>query len=110
MLSDQDDSTGGLNMLTDHERKVLRILYNYSSGRRRLPTIHELTVKTGKGDKVVMAALETLITTEYIHWEDKSNTANIVILEGWERELEKPKLPKLPITALPNDLSYWTQY
>jgi hypothetical protein len=110
MLSDQDDSTGGLNMLTDYERKVLRILYNYSSGRRRLPTIHELTVKTGKGDKVVMSALETLITTEYIHWEDKSNTANIVILEGWERESEKPKLPKAPPPALPNDLSYWTQY
>lgn len=97
-------------MLTDYERKVLRILYNYSSGRRRLPTIHELTVKTGKGDKVVMAALETLITTEYIHWEDKSNTANIVILEGWERESEKPKLPKAPLPAQPNDLSYWTQY
>ncbi|SEN61583.1 hypothetical protein SAMN05518670_2273 [Paenibacillus sp. OK076] len=24
-----------------------------------------------------------------IRWEDKSNTANIVILEGWEREEEK---------------------
>lgn len=96
--------------MTDYERKVLRILYNYSSGRRRLPTIHELTVKTGKGDKVVMAALETLITTEYIHWEDKSNTANIVILEGWERESEKPQLPKVPPPAQPNDLSYWTQY
>ncbi|WP_405131176.1 hypothetical protein MHB43_01330 [Paenibacillus sp. FSL H8-0317] len=41
-------------MLTDYERKVLRILFNYSSGRRRLPTIHELTVKTGKGKTDVM--------------------------------------------------------
>ncbi|MGX1832388.1 hypothetical protein ACWIE6_29585 [Paenibacillus taichungensis] len=96
-------------MLTDFERKVLRILYNYSSGRRRLPTIHELTVKTGKGNKVVMAALETLIKTEYIHWEDKSDTSNIVILEGWERESEKPKLPKA-LPQVQNDLSYWTQY
>ncbi|WP_181586785.1 hypothetical protein [Paenibacillus taichungensis] len=97
-------------MLTDFERKVLRILYNYSSGRRRLPTIHELTVKTGKGDRAVMAALETLITTEYIHWEDKSDTANILILEGWERDSEKPKLPNIVPVANPNNTDYWTQY
>jgi hypothetical protein len=71
--------------------------------------VHELTVKTGKGKPDVMAALDALIASEYIHWEDKSNTANIVILEGWERESEKPKLPEAPIPALPNDLSYWTQ-
>ena len=40
-----------------------------------------------------MSALETLITTEYIHWEDKTDTANIVILEGWERDSEKPSNP-----------------
>lgn len=34
-------------MLTDYHRKVLRILYNYKGGRRRFPTIHELTVKQG---------------------------------------------------------------
>ncbi|UOK65383.1 hypothetical protein MT997_14180 [Paenibacillus sp. OVF10] len=41
-------------MLSDYERKVLRILFNYSSGRRRLPTIHELTVKTGKGSRMLL--------------------------------------------------------
>ncbi|MCL6661801.1 hypothetical protein [Paenibacillus amylolyticus] len=97
-------------MLTDYERKILRILFNYSSGRRRLPTIHELTVKTGKGKPDVMAALEALVAAEYIHWEDRSDTAHIVILEGWEREAEKPKLPKVPPQVQQNDLSYWTQY
>ncbi|WP_458122819.1 hypothetical protein [Paenibacillus sp. Z3-2] len=97
-------------MLTDYERKILRILFNYSSGRRRLPTIHELTVKTGKGKPDVMSALEGLVAAEYIHWEDRSDTANIVILEGWERESEKPKLPKVPPPAQSNDISYWTQY
>ncbi|MDT9719104.1 hypothetical protein QVE09_09340 [Paenibacillus sp. ClWae2A] len=97
-------------MLTDYERKILRILFNYSSGRRRLPTIHELTVKTGKGKQDVMAALDALIKAEYIHWEDRSDTSNLVILEGWEREAEKPKLPKVPPQAQSNDLSYWTQY
>ncbi len=97
-------------MLTDYQRKVLRILYNYKGGRRRFPTIHELTVKTGKHKPDVTAALDALITAQYIHWEDKSDTTHIVILEGWEREAEKPKLPKAPPLVQQNDLSYWTQY
>lgn len=97
-------------MLTDYQRKVLRILYNYKSGRRRMPTVHELTVKTGKGKQNVMAALDALIASDYIHWEDKSDTANIVILEGWERDTEKPKLPNTVSAANPNNTDYWTQY
>ncbi|WP_405154795.1 hypothetical protein [Paenibacillus sp. FSL K6-0108] len=97
-------------MLTDYQRKVLRILYNYKSGRRRMPTVHELTVKTGKGKSDVMAALNGLIKAEYIHWEDKSDTANIVILEGWERDSEKPKVLNTAPSANPNNTDYWTQY
>ncbi|HBU81785.1 MAG TPA: hypothetical protein DEF35_09115 [Paenibacillus sp.] len=97
-------------MLTDYERKVLRILYNYKSGRRRMPTVHELTVKTGKGKSDVITALDGLIKAEYIHWEDKSDTANIVILEGWERESERPKVDPRPAQANPNNTDYWTQY
>ncbi|WP_255319926.1 hypothetical protein [Paenibacillus amylolyticus] len=71
--------------MTDYQRKVLRILYNYKSGRRRFPTVHELTVKMGKYKPDVMAALDALESANYIQWDDKSDTANIVILEGWER-------------------------
>ncbi|WP_405152854.1 hypothetical protein [Paenibacillus sp. FSL K6-0108] len=39
-----------------------------------------------------MAALDALVAAEYIHWDDKSDTSNIVILEGWEREGERPKV------------------
>lgn len=92
-------------MLTDYQRKVLRILYNYNSGRRRLPTVHELTVKTGKHKPDVMAALDTLIAERYIHWDDKSDTSNIVILEGWEREGERHKVDRSP-----GNTDYWTQY
>ncbi|OMF50904.1 hypothetical protein BK135_01175 [Paenibacillus peoriae] len=35
-------------MLADRERKLLRILYNYSAGRRRLPTMKELEIKMGR--------------------------------------------------------------
>lgn len=95
-------------MLTDYQRKVLRILYNYKSGRRRFPTVHELTVKTGKYKPDVMTALDALVAANYIQWDDKSDTANIVILEGWEPE--KPQLPTLPQTIKPNNTDYWTQY
>lgn len=99
-----------MSMLTDYQRKVLRILYNYKNGRRRFPTVHELTVKTGKYKPDVIAALDALVSANYIHWGNKSDTANIVILEGWERESEKPHLPASPQTIKPNNTDYWTQY
>lgn len=94
-------------MLTDCQRKVLRILYNYKGGRRRFPTIHELTVKTGKSKTDVSAALDVLVKEQYIHWEDRSNTSNIVILEGWEREEERHKVKSV---LSPGSIDYWTQY
>ncbi|WP_426332715.1 hypothetical protein ACN9MH_15500 [Paenibacillus silvae] len=97
-------------MLTDYQRKVLRILYNYKSGRRRFPTVHELTVKTGKYKADVLAALDALVSANYIQWDDKSDTANIVILEGWERESEKPQLPVSSPTIKPANTDYWTRY
>ena len=97
-------------MLTDFQRKVLRILYNYKGGRRRFPTIHELTVKTGKHKPDVMAALDALVAAEYIHWEDRSDTSNIVILEGWEREAEKPILKEALSLNGASNIKYWTEY
>lgn len=57
-----------------------------------------------------MAALDSLIAGNYITWENKSDTADIVILEGWERESEQPKIPEALPPKRPNDLSYWTEY
>lgn len=48
-------------MLTDFQCKALLILYNYKGGRRRFPTIYELTVKTGKSKTDVSAALDVLV-------------------------------------------------
>ncbi|MET3828672.1 hypothetical protein ABIC86_000132 [Paenibacillus sp. DS2363] len=95
-------------MLTDYQRKVLRILYNYKGIRRVFPTLHELTIKTGKEKPDVMEALDVLISERYIQWDDKSDTANIIILEGWERECEKPQIPKALERS--NDWRYWTDY
>lgn len=95
-------------MLTDYQRKVLRILYNYSGIRRRFPTIHELTVKTGKYEPDVKEALNALIDAGYISWDDKSDTNTIVILEGWELESERPITPQPKPKQ--TDISYWTEY
>ncbi|WP_181151140.1 hypothetical protein [Paenibacillus sp. PCH8] len=77
----------------------MRIVYNFNSGRRRLPTVHELTVKTGKARSDVIAALDALITFEYIHW-DRSDTSKIIILEDWERESEKPVLDEQEVQLI----------
>lgn len=97
-------------MLNDYERKVLRILYNYSVGRRRFPTIHELTVKTGKYKADVMAALDALTKANYIQWDEKSDATKIVILEGWERKVERPKVDNRSTTSSSASMDYWTQY
>ncbi|MFS1513421.1 hypothetical protein VQL36_13395 [Chengkuizengella sp. SCS-71B] len=55
-----DDIVGGFVMLTDLERKVLQILYNFSHSKRRMPTIPELEIKTGKDDKTVRSVLNGL--------------------------------------------------
>ncbi|WP_239551358.1 hypothetical protein [Paenibacillus elgii] len=47
-------------MLADAERKVLRIVANYSAGRKRMPTLIELGRKTGKSQKKLLETLSEL--------------------------------------------------
>ncbi|GGH48585.1 hypothetical protein GCM10008014_12620 [Paenibacillus silvae] len=77
------------------------VSYTTIKGRRRFSTVHELTVKTGKYKADVMAALDVLVSANYIQWDDRSDTATMVILEGWEREEEKTK-SKLPHATINN--------
>ncbi|MDP5273239.1 hypothetical protein [Chengkuizengella axinellae] len=53
-------------MLAYLQRKVLRILYNYSATIRRMPTIPELEIKTGKDEKTVRSTLKGLVKGGYI--------------------------------------------
>ncbi|WP_339273596.1 helix-turn-helix domain-containing protein [Paenibacillus sp. FSL W8-0426] len=95
--------------MNDYERKVLRILYNYSNVRRRFPTLQELVVKTGRSKADIIVALDGLVDANYILWRDKPDTSTIVILEGWEREADQPKTA--PVKQKPPvDTSYWTEY
>ncbi|MGG3471531.1 hypothetical protein ABES02_29205 [Neobacillus pocheonensis] len=55
-------------MLSDIERKVHRILVNYSKGRRRLPSIQELGIKTGRGRAGIYQILAALNHEGFIAW------------------------------------------
>lgn len=72
-------------MLSDIERKVLRVIANYSAGRRRTPTVEELCIKTGRNRGGMMTVLEVLANEEYIEWQ-RSQPDVMTVLEAWERK------------------------
>lgn len=94
-------------MLEDIERKILRILYNYSSGRRRLPSMEELVIKTGKTKKDITQCLINLEDQLFIIWENKKYVETIKIIQGWEND-GTVKEERKPSTTSNTD--YWTQY
>ncbi|GMX61699.1 hypothetical protein Elgi_15030 [Paenibacillus elgii] len=56
-------------MLTDAERKVLRVIANYSAGRRRMPSLLELGRKTGKSRETTSWTLAELAKDGYVQGE-----------------------------------------
>lgn len=76
-------------MLSDIQRKVLRIIGNFSSTRRRTPTIDELCIKTGRTRGDIMEVLEVLAKEKYIEW-DRMSPDKMKVLEKWERNENKP--------------------
>lgn len=94
-------------MLSDFERKLLRILFNFLSQRRRIPTIIELERVTRKPAAAVAKGLDGLVKQGYILWPDRPHLETIVILEGWERERGAAPKPK-PCQS--KSIEYWTQY
>ena len=102
-------------MLPDLERKLLRILYNYFAQHRHMPTMTELTVKTGKQDTEITAALRHMEQERYITWENNTSTQHVILLEGWERPSVHRRTPMetgrstTPMTPLDNT-EYWTNY
>lgn len=69
-------------MLSDSERKVLRILWNYNAGRRRMPSLHELSVKTGRREAMIMLILRWLAEESYIEWNG-NDPKTVKLVEGW---------------------------
>lgn len=71
-------------MLSDSERKTLRILYNVLTKTRQTPSVSELCVKTGRTREAVLQALGGLAKQRYVDWSP-ARPNRIVLLEGWER-------------------------
>lgn len=92
-------------MLTDLERKIHRILYNYSVARRRMPSMQELMTNTGKSEGEVQKCLIHLEDKLFITWDNKKQVESIKILQGWE--IVEPKAT--PIEPI-HSIDYWTQH
>ncbi|WJQ80977.1 hypothetical protein [Brevibacillus brevis] len=71
--------------LSDIERKVLRIIGNYSAMKPRPPSVDEICVKTGRSREDVMTVLETLAREKYIEWR-RTEPDKMDVFETWERK------------------------
>lgn len=71
-------------MLTDIERKVLRIIGNYYAMKPKPPSIDVICVKTGRSREDVMTVLEALASDEYIEWH-RSEPDKMEVFETRER-------------------------
>lgn len=72
-------------MLSDIERKILRIICNYDVIWGMPPSINDLCTKTGRDSEDVEEVLSQLNKEQYIQWDSKQPN-DIVILERWERK------------------------
>jgi predicted transcriptional regulator len=80
-------------MLRDIERKVLRILWNFSlSHAGSMPYYSELRTKTGKRENEIKFILNKLKEQNFIDW-DGNSTDSIKIIQGWEDEPNKTVTP-----------------
>ncbi len=73
-------------LLSDQERKVLRILFNFSRNNGRMPETQELVSKSGRTPTGIQEALSSLRKKGYIMGKKLSE---VVIIEAWEKVEEK---------------------
>lgn len=94
-------------MLADAERKLLRVLYNYSRQHNVIPTIVDLERLIGRNKNDIRESLMTLESLNYIYWEDKDSMGSIQIIEGWERE-DRSKPVARPVSN--GNINYWIEH
>lgn len=92
-------------MLPDLERKLLRILYNYSMQHRTVPSMELLMVKTGRAKEAIDAALVSLESKNYIEWPDKAQLQSVIIRKAWEQPLGSERSVRST-----DSVKYWTEY
>lgn len=72
-------------MLDDTPRKLLRILYHFSSHYKRLPTLSELERLSGRPGVKIRQGMQNLVEHHYIEWNPNMPVEKAVIIEEWER-------------------------
>lgn len=93
-------------MLPDFERKLLRILYNFSLKYRRIPDVRDIQRLTGRHrTEDIKRGLLRLEEEKYIVWENRDEVGTIRILEGWDREQSE-----VSRESKDGSTEYWTKY
>lgn len=93
-------------MLGDLERKLLRILFNYSFTRGKMPEMSELVTKTGRTINDITIGIEGLEQKEFIRWDGKPQLDRIIVLQ--DSEIEDPRPSVVSVNS--SDTTYWTSY
>lgn len=92
-------------MLQDIERKLLRVLYNFSRQKRRMPMWVELEYKMGHSKNEISMVIRSLVEKEYLFFPDNPDLSTLVILKTEDYEVT----PSKKIVAS-NSIDYWTKY
>ncbi|MNJ51045.1 hypothetical protein D3C77_463380 [compost metagenome] len=106
-------------MLQDIERKLLRVLFNFSRQKHRMPMWVELEYKMGHNKTEISAGLRRLVEQQYIFWPDNPDLSTLVILEMDDRDQgsvserqgrgsQKSQYKDNQYSR--SNLDYWTQY
>lgn len=106
-----------IRVLQDLDRKLLRLLFNFSRQKHRMPMWVELEYKMGLNKSQIIVGLRRLVEQQYIFWPDNPDLSTMVILEVEDRDNvagtnrggmtsnhTKPK------QYSDSNLDYWTKY
>jgi len=90
-------------MLSDIERKLLRILYNDTRAGGRVPSINKLSIRTGKSPEDLHKALQSLVNKGFIEWLPDRHS-DLQVIKAWEDHFRTIWAIESVITVLWNDI------
>lgn len=93
-------------MLSDLERKLHRILYNYISTHNSMPDRAALERMTGRRFSDIEKALNELEKQKYIEWPHKPLLRSIIVLHSGEM----PEATNKPRKGTYQNIDYYLYY
>lgn len=104
---------GVIIVLQDLDRKLLRLLFNFSRQKHRMPMWVELEYKMRLNKSQIIVGLRRLVEQQYIFWPDNPDLSTMVILEVEDRDnaiRKKTSMTSKPKQYNGSNLDYWTKY